>query len=144
MGFPNLVPQTLYGNNLVSILSWLKPQIPTKYYKAIEVLLKPCCELNIANISFSCLGGGNADITVTLSKPIIFYDTPTIISLSDGARASIGGVIVNSTTITFSNFSTNAAASLWVLDIQVPTSSDGNIGYYLRSPIFTITGPTCK
>ena len=141
MAFPNLGPQTIgQVGNLTSILNWIKPQIPTRYYKAINILFHPCCELVIAGVSFVASGGAY-NTTVTLVNPVSYYDVPKLQLIENGVVVSNTGVQTSPTTIVFSNVTLTAGSFGLAVIALIPTSSDGNTGVYSESVPLIVTVP---
>ena len=98
------------SNIRVSILGFIKHLVSKTIYRAIEILLKPCCDITILDVEATCslVTPGNYDITITLDKSVnmlgngIFF-----VSINKVLASSVGGSMLfqynDSTKITLTN-----------------------------------------
>jgi hypothetical protein len=133
-----------------SILAFVKFIVSKKVYKAIDILLTPCChpvvksteatcnEENGATIvtielvnSINLYGAGQGSIFLWLPSLNIFISTTTLYT--------------DSNTIVFEFINSGLGGTYDAsVELYMPTSSDGLIGVSLSTEIFQITLPDCN
>lgn len=101
------------SNIRVSILGFIKHLVSKSLYRAIEILLKPCCDINILDVESSC-NGTNYDITITLDKSVNMLGNGLMLVLVDQVLVSgDNGVLLSyndSTKIVLTNVTLNISA----------------------------------
>lgn len=123
-----------------SILAQLKHLVSKTLYRAIEILLTPCCTPTIVSSNVEC----NADYDVT----VIFSNS---VNLRGKGLATLllDGNIVSTETWTDSNqvvfTDVNGTAGTYDAQVQffMPTNSEETIGISLYANVGEITLPSC-
>jgi hypothetical protein len=130
-----------------SILAFIKFLVSKKVYKAIDILLTPCCHpvvksaeaicdgnITVVTIelvnSINLYGAGQGSIFLWLPSLNIFISTTTIYT--------------DSNTIVFEFFNPVGGTYGASVVLSMPTSSDGLIGVSLSTETFQITLPDCN
>ncbi len=138
-------PQSITQVGVTSILNFLKYQIPTKIYEAIKILFKPCCDISIKDISFTCTNPDRATVVVTLENAVSF---PGLIEYN--LTSPQGGIIGHgeyksgSKTITIKNaIITSGSDVVYTLLLYFITNSAATMGLF-ESAMFTVDNPTCS
>lgn len=72
MSYPVKSPRPTLATMKKSILNFAKGLIPQQMWRAIEIILSPCCSNSISSIEFTCNRDevGNYDITINLANSI--------------------------------------------------------------------------
>jgi hypothetical protein len=131
-----------------SILAFIKFLVSKKVYKAIDILLTPCCHPVVKSAEAICDG----DITVVTIQLV------NSINLYGAGQGSIflwipflNIFVLATTTYTDSNtivfeFIDPIGGGTFdaSVELYLPTSSDGLIGVSLSTEIFQITLPNCR
>ena len=102
------------SNIRASILGFIKHLVSKSLYRAIEILLKPCCDITITNVEAVCTESGksgNYDVTITLSKAVNLLGQGYMLVF-------IGGRIVK-----FDSYNDSNTISIFDVDIN-PVSSN--------------------
>lgn len=79
-----------------NVLAFIRPFASKTLQRAIEILLKPCCDVSIINAEVVCLPLepiGTYEVTLTLSKPLGLLGNGLIFPLIGGFAAADGGLI---------------------------------------------------
>ena len=124
-----------------SILNQLKHLVSKTLYRAIEILLTPCCTPVIGSVESEC-DGIDYNITVTLTNPINLRGKGLAILL-------LGGNVVSTETWTDTNqivfTDVNGTAGTYDAQVQffMPTNSEDTIGVSLYTDVVEITLPSC-
>lgn len=81
-----------YSYTKASILAFLKNQVSKRIFKAISLILSPCCSTEIVEVVFECDDDnpGNYIVTITLSEPINFGGAGKGILLVGESTAHVG------------------------------------------------------
>ena len=132
------------SNIKVSILGFIKHLVSKKVYKAIEILLTPCCHPVITNITAECVEGTTI-ITVTLANSINLYGSGqgTIFLLIPLVNLYIASTTVynDGKTIVFELPDIEVPVLEGNIELFMPTSSDGLVGVSLSSETFSVPNP---
>lgn len=103
------LPQTLTPQRVNSILNFIKPMVSKTIYKAISLLLTPCCTNSIISATASCdpNNTGNYIVTITLAEPINLLGNGEGLLLFDNVSPHIGNEEIftwpDTNTITLTN-----------------------------------------
>lgn len=84
---------TIVINN---VLAFIRPFASKTLQRAIEILLKPCCDVSIINAEVVCLPLepiGTYEVTLTLSRPLGLLGNGLILPIIGGNIAAYGGLI---------------------------------------------------
>ena len=84
---------TLVINN---VLAFVRPFASKTLQRAIEILLKPCCDVSIINAEAVCLPlepYGTYEVTLTLSRPLGLLGNGLIFPFINGNVAPIEGLV---------------------------------------------------
>lgn len=132
-----------------AILGFIRHLVSKKVYKAIEILLTPCCHPVVKSVLAECYEGGViTQITVQLVNSINLYGAG---QASIFLSIPILNIFLEATTIyTDSNtlvfqFINPAGFGLYdaSVELYMPTSSDGLVGISLSTEDFEIDIPEC-
>ena len=130
-----------------SILAFIKFLVSKKVYKAIDILLTPCCHPVVKSAEAIC-DGDTTVVTIQLVNSInpygagqgsIFLWFP---SLNIFVLATT--IYTDSNTIVFEFINPGGGGTFDAsVELYLPTSSDGLIGVSLSTETFKITLPNC-
>jgi len=126
-----------------SILAFIRHLVSKRVYKAIEIILTPCCHPVVTSSETVC-ENGTVTLTLKLSSNINLYSNDNA-----SGRLTILGQVVKSTytdngTLTFQFENTGASGDYTAtLILFMPTSSDNLTGVYLSTGEFTVSVPSC-
>jgi hypothetical protein len=70
-----------------TVLKTIQGLVSKTFYRSIEILFQPCCDVTITNVEAVC-NGTNYDITITLDKSINMLGNGIILVLVNGVAAS--------------------------------------------------------
>ena len=131
-----------------SILAFIKFLVSKKVYKAIDILLTPCCHPVVKSAEAIC-DGDTTVVTIQLVNSInpygagqgsIFLWFP---SLNIFVLATT--IYTDSNTIVFEFINPGGGGTYDAsVELYLPTSSDGLIGVSLSTETFQITLPDCS
>ena len=79
-----------------NILNYIRHLVSKTFYRAIEILFKPCCDVSIINAEVVCLPLepiGTYEVTLTLSRPLGLLGNGLILPIIGGNIAAYGGLI---------------------------------------------------
>lgn len=129
-----------------SILAFIKHMVSKQVFRAIDIILHPCCGLTITGITFSCTATGVATATVTID-PFTFPDTFEAVLTSDDSTKPLVAILVTapgSTSLVFEGVHlTNSAANVtYTLQLLFPTTTVEAKGVYIAAE-FTVNNPSC-
>ena len=122
------------SNIRASILGFIKHLVSKSLYRAIEILLKPCCDIS-ATGNAVCSNINRFTLTITLDKPLPAFPAPYDIAIF-AVHSAVSNVtyIPGSTTITTSLTFVGGGITNYTEDVYVllpyPTSYDGNVGVF--------------
>lgn len=107
------------SGEIKQILKFLKDVVTNKVYKAIKLLLYPCCDILITKTVITCnaTNPGNYDVTLTLSKPF---------PIGGFLQFFVGGVITT--------FNEAIPGRFFILDKEYPTLTFTNVNIAPQTP----------
>lgn len=129
-------------NNAPLILRMLQKITTKTLYKAISILLYPCCKVTVVDAVATC-GDGNIDIALTLSESVNFLGKGKFIFVAASGQVVGVGEFSNGDTITFSSSISNDSTYSVSGFLLLPTNNSGDIGVYMSIPTFTLVVPAC-
>jgi hypothetical protein len=131
-----------------SILAFIKFLVSKKVYKAIDILLTPCCHPVVKSAEAIC-DGDITVVTIQLVNSINLYGSGQgsiflwIPFLNIFVLATT--TYTDSNTIVFEFIDPIGGGTFDAsVELYLPTSSDGLIGVSLSTEIFQITLPNCR
>lgn len=134
----------LNKNNKGLILSTLKFITSKRMYRAIELLVSPCCTPVISVISAICGTGSTVTVTITLDKSMSLLGIGDAEIYFNGAKISASTSYLDGVTIKFTNIVVAAGAYTDAfITLKLPTNSDETMGVYLKSNAVSVTIPSC-
>ena len=138
------------------VLNFIKNIVPKRTYKAVSILLSPCCSNSILSTEFTCDpdNSGNYVATLKFAQPITFIGNASVLIYIDNGIATEGDnngspyfpLVAGNSTQVFSNIFTNlvspAGAKAIKITTQFPVLDNGtNISNLLDGG--TATLPSC-
>jgi hypothetical protein len=133
-----------------SILAFVKFIVSKKVYKAIDILLTPCCHPVVKSTEATCNEENGATIvTIELVNSINLYGAgqgSIFLWFPDlNIFISTTTLYTDSNTIVFEFINPGLGGTYDAsVELYMPTSSDGLIGVSLSTEIFQITLPDCN
>jgi hypothetical protein len=130
-----------------SILGFIRHLVSKRVYKAIEIILTPCCHPVVTSVEAVCNGGVTV-VTVKFSSNINLYGAGQgkiylwvpILNIFVGSTA----IYADNGTVTFEFLNLIGAGGYSAsVELFMPTSSDGLVGVSLSSEEFIIGLPDC-
>ena len=131
-----------------SILAFIKFLVSKKVYKAIDILLTPCCHPVVKSAEATC-NEGITVVTIELVNSINLYGAgqgSIFLWFPDlNIFISTTTLYTDSNTIVFEFINPVGGGTFDAsVELYMPTSSDGLIGVSLSTEIFQITLPDCN
>lgn len=122
-----------------SILAFIKHLVSKTVYRAIEVILTPCCSLSGSAV-VECIEDSST-LTITTNESIGFLGKGSVLVNIDGT--SVPGSITEPDTITVSGLTVPAGTYNLNIVVFLPTSSIGSSGVYKAFTINNVTFGDC-
>jgi len=137
---PGSLAHKLTPQRANNILNTIQRVVSIKVYKAISIILKPCCDVSIVGATAVCGTTGTVNLSLTLSPNISLLGVGT-------AQVVIGstiyqGVYNDINTISLTNVVIPSGAQSVVATLFLATSSARDIGAWLKTPAFSVTIPS--
>jgi hypothetical protein len=133
-----------------TILRTIQGLVSKSVYRAIELILSPCCHPVVKSVSAECVGFGgyNTQITVQLVNSINLYGAGqgSIFLWVPDLNIFIGSktIYTDSNTLVFQFINPGAFGIFDAsVELYMPTSSDGLVGISLSTEDFEIDIPEC-
>jgi hypothetical protein len=133
-----------------TILRTIQGLVSKSVYRAIELILSPCCHPVVKSVSAECVGFGGyiTQITVQLVNSINLYGAgqASIFLWVPDLNIFIGSktIYTDSNTLVFQFISPGAFGIFDAsVELYMPTSSDGLVGISLSTEDFEIDIPEC-
>lgn len=130
-------------NNAPLILRMLQKITTKTLYKAISILLYPCCKVTVVDAVATC-GDKDIDVTLTLSEPVNFLGKGKFVFISFGGDVVGTGEFTNGNTITFTSSAPDATTYNTFGYLLLPTNNSEDTGVYISIPQFTLEFPSCS
>ena len=126
-----------------SILTFIDGLVSKSIYRAIEIILSPCCTTNIVSISHSLVTTGVYNITVTLDQPTTLLNKGFAYLLIGNAIYSGPVSFTDGNTIQFSHVHIpNGTYNASLLINMAATNSGATFPYVgFNTPTFSVTFP---
>lgn len=140
MSLPIVSSQNMSIEKTNNILGFVRNLVPKRIKEGIAILLKPCCDLAIGNMSFVNVSGSTYNVTVNLTSTTSFYETPFIFLSQNGIVIAKNGIYLNGI-VTFANVPLTAGSTNFSLTFLIPVASNLQIGTYKQTASFTIVTP---
>jgi len=128
------------SNYKTSLLAQLKHIVSKTMYRAIEILLNPCCTPVISSVDVECTS--DYDITVTLTGAINLRGKGKALLIIDEVIVSTVDW-TDSNTIIFPNVTGTAGTYDMYVQLFIPTNSAETIGVSMNTATEDITLPSC-
>lgn len=125
------------------ILAFTKPLLFAKYravYKAIEIVLSPCCNLTGTAIA-SCNDDNTYAITITTNEVIGFLGKGVAILVVDGV--SLTGVVTEPNTIYVETATLTAGTYDVNVTVLLPTNTAADLGAFKTFTIEDVVFASC-
>ena len=128
-----------------TILAFITNLVPKRVKRAIDILLHPCCDIEITDIDFTCEDTDVVDVVITLSGGINFpVDGSVLVNVTIGDNiGTYETEYTGGNTISINDAPLGAGE----VDVEVvflfPTNFGESQGVYVKTPSFTITVPSC-
>lgn len=128
-----------------SILAFIKRIVSKRIYKAIEIILHPCCTNTVTVVDFSCGDPGEYDVTITFTGTTNLFEHGFGILYVDGVPVSVQGVYNDNGSITFTGVALTATVeySFNVLMHMATNNSEFTQGVYITATAIDATPPVC-
>lgn len=139
-----MFPTNITQINVTKILNWLKHQIPIYIFVAIKTLLRPCCEIAIDTITYTCTSTGVGTVSVKILGTFSYPHPITSYLLRDNVIVSSTGTYDGINTFTFTGVTLANSSASWEVLALLQTSTDGNVGVYQNTVAVTSTPPLCS
>ena len=130
-----------------AILGFIRHLVSKKVYKAIEILLTPCCHPVVKSVSVECVGD-ITQITVQLVNSINLYGAgqgSIFLWVPDlNIFIAFKTIYTDSNTLVFQFINPGVSGIVNAsVELYLPTSSDGLVGISLSTENFEIDLPDC-
>lgn len=125
------------------ILAIAKPLLWAKYrsvYRAIEIVLSPCCDLTGTGVA-SCNDDNTYTLTVTTNENISFLGKGVATLLIDGSQFT--GVVTEPNTIYVETASLTAGTYDVVVTIFLPTNTNEDLGAFKTFTVADVVFASC-
>lgn len=116
--------------NSIQILNFLQNLVTRYEYKAISLILHPCCNLNITNAAFT-VNGGNFNVVLTISDNISLLGRGTAQISRNGVVISSAGVYDDNGHITFTNIPISAGSASFGAILLFDTNFNNTQGIFI-------------
>jgi len=125
------------------ILAFVKPLLWAKYrsvYKAIEIVLSPCCDLTGVGET-SCNDDNTYAITITTNESIGFLGKGVATLVVDGT--SLTGVVTEPNTIYVETAALTAGTYDVTVTIFLPTNTNADLGAFKTFTVVDVVFDSC-
>ncbi|TXG82448.1 MAG: hypothetical protein E6R13_04810 [Spirochaetes bacterium] len=123
-----------------SLLAQLKHIVSKTVYRAIEVILTPCCAPVISNVDVEC--DADYNVTVTFTQAINLRGKGKAFLVIGGSIVSIEDW-ADTDSITFTDISGTAGTYDMYVQLFMPTNSDETLGISMNTTTEDIILPSC-
>jgi hypothetical protein len=126
-----------------SILAQLKHIVSKTMYRAVEILLTPCCTPVISNVDVECNGDSTQTVTVTLANNINLRGQGQVTLYYNGQPVTAPVIWTDSNVAEFLVNVNNGDVTEVTILLTMPTNSQDSVGVFLLSNIAIVNFPTC-
>lgn len=126
-----------------NILNFLRAIVSKRIYRAIELILSPCCPVSILSVDVVCNEDDEYDITVTLDSNISLLGIGKYQLFFEVDGVLIEGNFTNGNTITVTGQTLTSGTTDVSGYLFLPTNSDATVGAFLDLGTIEATVPAC-
>jgi hypothetical protein len=123
-----------------NVKAFLQPFASKTLIKAVEFLLKPCCDLT-ATAEAACVDTDIYDVTITTDSPIGFLGKGVATVVINGV--SFTGVVTEPNTIFLEGIEVTPATEDLNVTLFLPTNTNGSVGVFKTITVADVVFASC-